>query len=94
MTGHFSKEALEAVQEIFAEGQKNPYEGKCGQRKLREQDKKPRSPEQIEGDRERAAALQGRPQAGANRSAAAKKAAETRKRCKGGGGETPKPFTI
>jgi hypothetical protein len=85
MTGHFSDEALEAVQEMFAEGQENPLLGKCGQKKLREQNKKPRSHEQIEGDRDRAAALQGRPQSGANRSAAAEKAAETRKRCKGGG---------
>lgn len=91
----FTTESLDAVSQLlFAEGQQNPYEGKCGQKKLREQDKKPRTPAQQEGDRERAAALQGRPQAGANRSAAAKKAAETRKRCKGGGGETPKPFTV
>lgn len=93
MTGKFSEQALAAVAELFAEST-NPLAGKCNQRKLREQDKKPRTPAQQEGDRERAAALQGRPQAGANRSAAAKKAAETRKRCKGGGGETPKPFTV
>jgi hypothetical protein len=82
----FTTESLEAVNQLlFAEGQKNPYEGKCGQKKLREQNKKPRTPAQEEGDRARAAALQGRPQSGANRSAAAEKAAETRKRCKGGG---------
>jgi hypothetical protein len=82
----FTTESLEAVSQLlFAEGQKNPYEGKCGQKKLREQNKKPRTPAQEEGDRARAAALQGRSQSGTDRSAAAKKGAETRKRCKGGG---------
>jgi hypothetical protein len=89
MTGHFSDEALETVQDMFAE-MKNPYLGQCGQKKLREQDKKPRTPAQEQADQARSQALRGRAASGSNRSEAAKKAAETRRQCKG---QTAKPET-
>lgn len=69
----------------FAEGQTNPYEGKCGQKKLREQNKQPRTPAQQKADKERSQNQTGKQigDGGANRSEAAKKAAETRAKCKG-----------
>jgi len=81
----FTTEALDAVSEmLYAEGQKNPYEGKCGQKKLREQNKTQRTQAQQAADRERAQANRGQDKIpSATRSQAAKKAAETRKRCKG-----------
>lgn len=69
--------------EGFAEGQENPHEGKCGQKKLREQNKQPRTPAQQQADQERSREQTGKQTGGANRSEAAKKAAETRARCKG-----------
>ena len=88
MTGHFSNEALEAVQEMFAE-RENPYLGTCNQKKLREQDKTQRTPAQQAADQQRAAAQRGKnATSSAVRSEAAKKAAETRSRCKGGGSTT------
>jgi len=82
----FTTEALETVNSLlFAEGQVNPYAGKCGQKKLREQAAKPRTTAQQEADKARSAARQGKPAGGgANRSEAARKAAETRQKCKGG----------
>jgi len=81
----FTVEALDAISEmLYAEGQKNPYEGKCGQKKLREQNKTQRTQAQQAADRERAQANRGQDKIpSATRSQAAKKAAETRKRCKG-----------
>ena len=77
----FTTEALDAVEQmLYAE---NPYEGKCGQKKLREQNKKPRTPAQEQADQARSQALTGKSKGG-DRSGAAKKAAETRRRCKGG----------
>jgi len=87
MTGHFSPEALEAVASFFAEGQVNPLEGQCGQRKLREQNKTERTAAQQAADRARSQARKGKDTMNSStRSAAAQKAAETRRRCKGGGG--------
>ena len=83
MTGHFSDEALEAVQEMFAEGQENPLAGTCGQKKAREANKTQRTPEQMQADQARSQALRGKSAASGNRSESAKKAAETRKQCKG-----------
>jgi len=83
MTGHFSDEALDAVEAMFAEGQKNPYEGQCGQKKLREQNKEQRTPGQLEADQARSQALRGKAQNGGNRTESAKKAAATRRQCKG-----------
>lgn len=82
----FSTEALETVNSLlFAEGQVNPHQGKCNQRKLREQAAKPRTPAEQQADKARSQARRGKPVGGsANRSQAAKKAAETRKKCKGG----------
>ena len=82
-TGHFSKEALDAVAALYAEGQPNPYEGECGQKKLREQNRTQRTPLQEQADQARSQALRGRDNMGAGRSAAAKKGAETRKKCAG-----------
>jgi len=80
----FNKEALDAVETLlYSEGQKNPYEGQCGQKKLREQNKQPRTPAQEQADQARSQALSGKSAASGNRSEAAKKAAETRKQCKG-----------
>ena len=80
----FSTESLEAVNSLlFAEGQVNPHAGKCGQKKLREQAAKPRTPAQQEADRARSQARRGQP-AGGDRSQAATKAAETRRKCRGG----------
>lgn len=78
----FTTEALDAVKQmLYAE---NPYEGKCGQKKLREQAAKPRTPAQEQADEARSQALTGKSKGG-DRSGAAKKSAETRRRCKGGG---------
>jgi hypothetical protein len=80
----FTKDALETVETLlYVEQRGNPYEGQCGQKKLREQDKQPRTPAQEQADQARAQALRGRAASGANRSEAAKKAAETRRQCKG-----------
>ena len=86
----FTTQSLEAVENLlYAEGQRNPYEGQCGQKKLREQAKQPRTPLQEQADRDRAQAQRGRSNvSSAVRSEAAKKAAETRKKCKGGGSTT------
>ena len=88
MTGHFSNEAMEAIQEMFAE-RENPLLGKCGQKQLREQNKTQRTPAQASADQQRAANQRGKNTIGsAVRSEAAKKAAETRSKCKGGGSTT------
>ena len=83
MTGHFSDEALNAVQELFRENKPNNLLGTCGQKKAREANKTQRTPEQLQADQSRSQALRGRSAGGANRSEAAKKAAETRRQCKG-----------
>lgn len=83
MTGTFSQEALDAVEAMFAET--NPYEGQCGQKKLKEQNKTQRTPAQEQADQARSQALRGKDtMPSASRSAAAKKGAETRAKCKGG----------
>lgn len=86
----FTTESLTAVEQLlYAE---NPYEGKCGQKQLRKQNKQPRTPAQEQADQARSQTMQGRSrQSSATRSAAAVKAAETRKRCKGGGSTTNSP---
>lgn len=86
----FSQEALDLVnQMLYAETWENPNEGKCGQKKLREQARTPRTPAQEQADQARAAARRGKDtMSSSTRSEAAKKAAETRRRCKGGGSTT------
>jgi hypothetical protein len=80
----FNKEALDAVETLlYNEGQKNPYEGQCGQKKLREQNKQPRTPAQEQADQARSQALSGKSAASGNRSEAARKAAKTRSQCSG-----------
>jgi len=81
----FSQDALAQVQQmLYAEGQQNPLLGQCSQKKLREQNKQPRTPLEQQADRARAQASQGHDSVpSATRSEAAKKAAETRKLCKG-----------
>lgn len=80
----FTAEALEAVNSLlYSEGQGNPLEGQCGQKEKREKSAKTRTAAQQQADKARARNRRGKP-AGGNRSEAAKKAAETRKKCKGG----------
>lgn len=78
----FTTESLQEVTELlYAEG--NPYEGKCGQKKLRKQNQDQRTPAQQEADKRRSQEMTGKAKPSANRQEAAKKAAETRKKCKG-----------
>jgi hypothetical protein len=87
----FNKEALDAVETLlYNEGQKNPYEGQCGQKKLREQNKQPRTPLEEQADQARSQALRGKSVANSNRTESAKKAAQTRRQCKG---QTAQPET-
>ena len=89
MIGTFSQEALDAVSEFFAEGQQNTLEGQCGQREKRKAMAKPRTPLQEQADRQRSQQQRGKStQSSSVRSEAAKKSAETRRRCKGGGSTT------
>ena len=92
----FTSESLQAVEQLlYAEGQENPLEGKCGQKKLREQNKQPRTPAQEQADRQRSLTQSGKPVGGGtNRSEAAKKAAETRARCKGKTNNPSPPTTV
>jgi len=88
MTGHFSEKSLTKVNELLYS--ENKFLGQCGQKKLREQAKGPRTTLQEQADQARSQALKGRPiGANGNRSEAAKKAAETRARCKGISGSAP-----
>jgi hypothetical protein len=82
----FTTESLSIVQSmLYAEGQRNPLEGECGQKKKRESMQQPRTQEQEQADQARSQAMQGKTrQSSSTRSEAAKKAAETRKQCKGG----------
>jgi hypothetical protein len=86
----FTPEALEAVASLlYAEGQVNKLAGECGQKAKREAAKQPRTPAQAQADQARSQALRGATQqSSAVRSEAAKKAAETRKKCRGGGATT------
>jgi hypothetical protein len=94
MTGSFSEEALAQVEAMFAEGQVNKLAGECGQKAKREAAKQPRTPAQAEADRARSQAARGATrQSSAVRSEAAKRAAETRKKCRGGGSSTG-PTTV
>ena len=80
----FTEEALAAVEELLY--YENKLLGQCGQKQLREQMKGNRTPGEQAGDQKRAQALQGRNTINSSvRSEAAKKAAETRRRCRGGG---------
>jgi len=81
----FSEESLDLVQQmLYNENQKNPLQGQCGQKKKREALQQPRSPAEQQADRERAMASRGKDSVGsAARSEAAKRAAQTRRRCKG-----------
>jgi hypothetical protein len=85
----FTQDSLNAVEELLF--YENPNAGKCGQKKLREQQKTNRTPAQEAADDARAQAQRGKDRmSSATRSAAAKKAAETRSKCKG---NSPKPET-
>lgn len=81
----FTSESLEAVNAmLYAEGQENPLRGQCGQKGKRQQAKQPRTPAQQQADRQRAQENRGQDKISSSiRSEAAKKAAETRRRCKG-----------
>jgi hypothetical protein len=94
MTGHFTQEALAQVEAMFAEGQISPLSGECNQKAKREAAKGPRTAAQLDADRARSQANKGgTKQSSSVRSEASKKAAETRKRCKGGG-TTTGPTTV
>lgn len=86
----FSSEALDAVSAmLYAEGQINPLAGQCGQKAKREALKKPRTPAQEAADRARSQQQRGKALGSSSgRSEAARKAAETRKKCKSGGSTT------
>jgi len=86
----YSKSSLELVNSmLYAEGQVNPLAGECGQKQKREQAKQARTQAQAEADKTRAQTNRGRDNVSSGvRSEAAKKAAETRARCKGA---SPKP---
>ena len=81
----FSKYSIDLVNEmLYAEGQVNPLEGECGQKQKRQQKRQNRTSEQLKADKARAQANQGRDSVSSSvRSEAAKRAAETRNRCKG-----------
>jgi len=83
MTGSFSRESLAQVEAMFAEGQKNELLGQCNQKAKREAAKQPRTPAQAQADQARSQQGGSSKQSSAVRSEAAKKAAETRRRCKG-----------
>jgi hypothetical protein len=91
----FSQEALDLVGEmLYAEGQTNPMLGKCGQKRLREQGRTPRTAAEEQADKARAQASQGKNSVPSSvRSEAAKKAAATRKRCRAGSSNTSSPAT-
>ena len=85
----FTPAALSEVESLLYAERENKYLGQCGQKKLREQDKTQRTPAQQAADQQRAANQRGKNTIGsAVRSEAAKKAAETRSKCKGGGSTT------
>jgi hypothetical protein len=87
-SGSFTPESLGEVWDLLYS--ENKFLGQCGQKKLREQAKGPRTPAQEQADQARSQALGGKSVgANANRSEAAKKAAETRRRCKGLSGSAP-----
>lgn len=90
INANFSQESLESVREmLYAEGQVDPLEGTCGQRKRRAQNKSQRTPEQAQADKQRSQNQQGRDTVPSGvRSEAAKRAAETRRRCKGNSTQT------
>jgi hypothetical protein len=80
----FAAEALNSVQHmLYTEGQVNPLEGECGQKAKRQMMKKTRTAAQRQADQNRSQANQGQDNIpSATRSEAAKKAAETRKKCR------------
>jgi hypothetical protein len=92
MTGYFTQEALDQIEAMYAEGQPNPLEGECGQKQKRQQAKQPRTAAQAQADKTRAQTNRGRDNVSSGvRSEAAKKAAETRARCKGASPKPPQP---
>lgn len=75
MGGHFSNHALSFVEDLL---------GECNQKQKREAKAQPRTQAQQQADQARSQALRGKDTiSSGSRSAAAKKAAETRNRCKG-----------
>lgn len=86
----FTPEALDTVQQmLYAEGQENPLAGECGQKAKRKAAAKPRTPAQQQADQARSQQQRGKSRgSSATRSEAATKAAETRRRCRGGGSTT------
>jgi hypothetical protein len=85
MIGHFSQEALSFAEDLL---------GECDQKKKREARKGQRTQAQQAADDSRSQALRGKDtMPSASRSEAAKKGAETRKKCKGGATTPATPTT-
>lgn len=82
MTGNFSNESLGEVWNLlYAESRENPLEGQCNQKQKREKSKQ-RTPEQMGADQQKAQQQRGQNNVSSGvRSDAAKRAAETRKKC-------------
>jgi len=81
----FSEDSIQKVNLMFEERVHSPDAGQCNQKQRREQRRAEQTPEQRQAAQERGARMRGRDNvSSAVRSEAAKKAAETRKRCKGG----------
>lgn len=89
----FTNESLERVSDLLYAETQNQFEGQCDQKRKKKQatEQKQKTPEQEKSIEQRAAALRGKDNVDpAKRSEAAKKAAETRRRCRGiSGGATP-----
>lgn len=79
---------------MAAFSQESNLVGQCNQKEKKEKAQQNRTPEQQEADSKRSSEMAGKPVApNADKKAAAQKAAETRKRCKKGGGSGSKTPT-
>jgi hypothetical protein len=89
----FTTESLKQVSSLLYAENENKFEGQCGQKQKKKQQaqQQQKTPAQEKSIEERASKLRGRDNVDPSvRSEAAKKAAETRRRCRGvSGGATP-----
>jgi hypothetical protein len=91
----FTDESLEFVSSLLYAETPNPLEGQCNQKEKKKLQQKPQTPEEEQAARQRAQTQRGRDTVDPSvRSEAAKKAAETRRRCRGlPSSNTPTPAT-
>jgi hypothetical protein len=91
----FTTESLKLVSSLLYAETPNPLEGQCNQKQKKKQQQKPQTPEQEAAAKQRAQTQRGKDNVDpSRRSEAAKKAAETRRRCKGlSGSNAPAPAT-